>query len=150
MQNQLLTKKEKSGFYITINFFKQTLMLIRFGWIDADDWKPQASPTGQMAGLPDDVYQFKLVPIVGDYRLLAPVMVLPGIGSKTAVELATLGIETVGDLLLSTAALPARILRIRDEIKASHSQKQSSQSTSKSMEPRISAAFFNRFAAKSQ
>jgi hypothetical protein len=126
VQNQLLLKKEKSGFYITINFYKQTLMLVRFGWIDADDWKPQASPTGQMAGLPGDVYQLKLIPIAGNYRLLAPVEIVPGIGSKTAVELASLGIETVGDLLLSTAALPPRILRIRDEIKASYSQEQSS------------------------
>ena len=44
-------KKEKSGFYITVNFFNQTLTLMRFGWIDADDWDPQEAPTGQMAGL---------------------------------------------------------------------------------------------------
>ena len=37
------SKKEKSGFYITVNFFNQILTLIRFGWIDADDWDPQES-----------------------------------------------------------------------------------------------------------
>lgn len=36
-RRDLLAKKEKSGFYITVNFFGQTMSLIRFGWIDADD-----------------------------------------------------------------------------------------------------------------
>jgi hypothetical protein len=30
-ENDLLVKKEKSGFYLTINFFNRTLTLIRFG-----------------------------------------------------------------------------------------------------------------------
>ena len=42
--SDLFPKKEKSGFYITVNFYNQTLTLIRFGWIDAADWDPQERP----------------------------------------------------------------------------------------------------------
>lgn len=114
---QRLAKKEKSGFYITVNFFKQTLVLIRFGWIDASDWKPQLAPTGQMAGLPDEVYKHKLVPIGGEYQLLTPVGVLPGVGAKAVAELAKLGIITVGELLAFEQTLPAKLVRIRDAAK---------------------------------
>jgi hypothetical protein len=117
VQNQLLAKKEKSGFYITVNFFKTSLSLIRFGWIDAGDWKPQASATGQMAGLPDDVYRYKLVRISGAYELLAPVGVVPGVGPKLASDLVGEGIATIGDLLKFQGNLPAKVLRIRDEIR---------------------------------
>jgi ScaI restriction endonuclease len=121
LQNKQLAKKEKSGYYITVNFFKQRLTLIRFGWIDASDWKPQASPTGQMAGLPDDVYRFKLVTVLGDYQRLAPLQILAGIGSKTAAELAERGIATIGDLLRFKDVLPAKILAIREAIKSIYS-----------------------------
>ena len=117
LQNQQLAKKEKSGFYITVNFFKRSLSLIRFGWIDASDWKPQKSPTGQMAGLSDEVYRLKLVPIRGQYQQLAPLQILPGIGSKTAAQLTSQGIITIRDLLNFTGALPRKILAIREEIK---------------------------------
>lgn len=119
-QNQLSTKKEKSGFYITVNFFKHTLTLIRFGWIDASDWKAQASATGQMAGLPDDVYQYKLIPIAGDYRLLAPMEIIPGIGARTATSLETLGVKTVGDLLKTKVALPEKLQQLRERIKSTY------------------------------
>ena len=42
-ESELLAKKEKSGFYITVNFFGQILTLIRFGWIDAEDWYPEGT-----------------------------------------------------------------------------------------------------------
>lgn len=119
-ENQQLVKKEKSGFYITVNFFRHTLTLIRFGWIDATDWKAQASATGQMAGLPDEVYQHKLIPIGGDYRLLAPVQLVSGIGEKTAETLEVLGVKTVGDLLKTKASLPKKLERLREEIKDSY------------------------------
>jgi len=125
VQNQALAKKEKSGFYITVNFFKTSLTLIRFGWIDASDWKPQASPTGQMAGLSDDVYRYKLVPISGSYELQAPVGILPGIGFKMAADLAVKGITTVGDFLRFKGSLPAKLSRLRDEIRPSHEWEQS-------------------------
>lgn len=116
IQNQQLAKKEKSGFYITVNFYKWNLSLIRFGWIDATDWKAQASPTGQMAGLPDDVYVNKLIPITGPYQLMATIGIVPGIGAKTLLDLTEKGITTVGDLLKYKGTLPAKILRIRDAI----------------------------------
>ena len=117
---QRLAKKEKSGFYITVNFFRQTFVLIRFGWIDASDWKPQLAPTGQMAGLPDEVYAHKLVPIGGKYQLLAPVGILPGVGVKAAAELAKLHIATVGDLLGYKQTLPAKLVKIRDAANANY------------------------------
>jgi len=112
--NDLLVKKEKSGYYLTVNFFNQTLTLVRFGWIDADDWDPQQSPTGQMAGLRPAVYQSKLLPIPGAYRQEGPVILLQGIGSQTARQLADLGIHTIGDFLHYPGELSARFSRIRE------------------------------------
>jgi ScaI restriction endonuclease len=98
-ENAELVKKDKSGYYITINFYKQCLTLLRFGWIDADDWQAQKAATGQMAGLPESVYRSKLVVIRGAYMLAAPVQLLPGIGSNALAELNQHGIHTVGDLV---------------------------------------------------
>lgn len=78
-----LVKKEKSGYYITVNFYQKCLILLRFGWIDHSDWKAQKSETGQAAGLDKKVYEYKLIQIPGDYRLNAPVGILRGIGKKT-------------------------------------------------------------------
>lgn len=99
VENAEAAKKDKSGYYITINFHKQKLTRLRFGWIDADDWKAQASATGQMAGLPDAVYEHKLKTINGDYMLDAPIQLLHGVGGKAAQELEAHGIHTIGDLL---------------------------------------------------
>lgn len=84
-------KKDKSGYYITVNFFEQSLTLLRFGWIDSTDWQAQASATGQMAGLSTDVYNHKLIPIKGAYMLGGPVRLLDGVGEKAARELADVG-----------------------------------------------------------
>jgi len=107
-------KKEKSGYYITVNFFGQTLTLLRFGWIDADDWDPQEAPTGQMAGLGKAVYDYELLAISGSYRQQAPVIVLDGVGPKTEELLAGIGIRTVGDLMRYTGELPPALTRIKD------------------------------------
>lgn len=109
-------KKEKSGYYITVNFYKHSLLLIRFGWIDADDWMPQKSATGQMAGLRDIVYQSKLIPIAGDYRLKAPVRMLRGIGSKAEQELQVLGITTIGELIAFQGELPKSLQILRESL----------------------------------
>ena len=107
-------KKEKSGYYITVNFYNQILTLIRFGWIDADDWDPQEAPTGQMAGLKKTVYDNKLFSVPGSYRQAAPAILLDGIGPKTAEDLAQLGIHTIGDLIHYPSELPPRFARIRN------------------------------------
>jgi len=93
------TKKSKSGYYLTINFHERDLFLIRFGWVDESDWRGQDAPTGQMASLSRAVYDFKLLPIPGEYRANAPVCVLPGVGRKTADPLHAQGIVTIRDLL---------------------------------------------------
>jgi hypothetical protein len=92
-------KPEKSGYYITINFYETTIMLIRFGWIDQEDWSAQQAQTGQAAGLPESVYQGKLIEISGEYRKKSPVQIIKGVGEKKSQELDALGIRTIHDLL---------------------------------------------------
>lgn len=107
LANAGAAKKDKSGYYITVNFFGQTLTLLRFGWIDSTDWQAQASATGQMAGLSPDVYARKLVPIVGPYMLNGPVQLLDGVGAKAARELIEAGVHTIAELIGSDQ-LPAK------------------------------------------
>lgn len=111
-ENESLVKKEKSGYYATVNFYERILTLIRFGWIDADDWVPQGSPTGQMAALKPAVYQYKLIPVSGAYRRLGPVRLLDKVGPVTATELAGLGIQTIGDLIDKQGTLPSHLAKI--------------------------------------
>lgn len=114
LENEEAGKKDKSGYYITINFYGRTLTLLRFGWIDGTDWVPQKSPTGQMAGLGDDVYRHKLVSIRGPYMLSAPIQLLDGAGKKAASDLAELGIATIAHLIASNEAdLPKRYRGLR-------------------------------------
>ncbi|MBA3473757.1 MAG: ScaI family restriction endonuclease [Rubrobacter sp.] len=94
-----VVKAEKSGYYITVNFYGQALTLLRFGWIDLDDWKPQGAQTGQAATLPSYVYDLKLVEIPGSYRLASPVGLLSGGGPSKVESFAREGVETVGQLL---------------------------------------------------
>lgn len=113
-EGALLTKKEKSGFYLTANFYLQTLTLLRFGWIDADDWVPQKAPTGQMAGLKQPAYNYKLIPIAGAYRQRAPLILLRGLGPTIVEECSRLGMQTIGDLLAFTGELPPRLSRVKN------------------------------------
>ncbi|MFM6220227.1 MAG: ScaI family restriction endonuclease, partial [Dolichospermum sp.] len=70
------TKKSKSGYYLVINFEKienkrqqidnlslvnPKIKLVRFGWIDQEDWQGQESETGQQASISPDVKKFKLI-----------------------------------------------------------------------------------------
>lgn len=111
--NPLLAKKEKSGFYITVNFYYQTLTLLRFGWLDLDDWEPQRAPTGQMAGLKQAVYDGKLLGVRGVYRQDAPVLLLDGVGETKAAQFAEHGINTIGDLIRHKGELPNSLARIK-------------------------------------
>ncbi len=114
VKNQQQVKKEKSGYYITVNFYDRILTLIRFGWIDATDWKSQTSPTGQMAGLADTVYAHKLIPIPGEYQLDAPVELLDGVGDKTSALFREVGIKTIRDLLdCSVPITDPRLQKVR-------------------------------------
>ena len=112
LENADAAKKDKSGYYITVNFYGQTLTLLRFGWIDSSDWQAQKSPTGQMAGLPPEIYQHKLLPIVGPYMLNGPVQLLDGVGAKAAEELSVGGVNTIGDLI-RTANLPIKYQKLQ-------------------------------------
>lgn len=98
-QSSQTTKSEKSGYYLVVNFYGQTLTLLRFGWIDQNDWKPQGSQTGQAATLSDYVYELKLFKISGSYQLAAPVGLLSGVGPEKAEMFAGRGIKTIGELL---------------------------------------------------
>lgn len=113
LENADAAKKDKSGYYITVNFHGQTLTLLRFGWIDSFDWQAQKSPTGQMAGLSPEVYQHKLLPIVGPYMLNGPVQLLGGVGAKAAEELSVGGVNTIGDLIRATN-LPIKYQKLQE------------------------------------
>lgn len=102
IEGSQISKTEKSGYYITINFYDQTLNLIRYGWIDQEDWKAQSAATGQAATLPETVYNHKLVIVPGAYRLHAPIGILEGVGPKKAELFSFEGIETISDLLQYT------------------------------------------------
>lgn len=91
--------KDKSGFYITLNFYGQAMTLLRLGWIDQDDWIPQGAQTGQAAILKQDVYEHKFVPIVGSYMKQSPILLLKGIGKQSAQFFHINEIYTFGDLI---------------------------------------------------
>lgn len=62
------SKKDKSGYYLAINFEKcekgkprAQIAVIRFGWLDHADWKGQAASTGQQSSLSSDVESGKLL-----------------------------------------------------------------------------------------
>jgi hypothetical protein len=63
-------KKDKSGYYLAINFGKCTkstpnpqITGIRFGWLDHSDWLGQKAATGQQARLAPEVESGKLLKI---------------------------------------------------------------------------------------
>jgi len=111
-----LEKKEKSGYYITVNFYERALNLIRFGWIDHADWKAQTAQTGQAASLKESVYKYKLLPIDGDYRLNAPIGIIDGIGEKTSRDFSTEGVKTIRDLK-NYRGNNSKILKFRDKLR---------------------------------
>ena len=76
-------KKSKTGYYITVNFYKDMLYLIRFGWLDFNDWEGQDAESGQAATLKDHAYEHKLKTIQGEYRLNGPIAAIEGVGSTT-------------------------------------------------------------------
>lgn len=95
-------KKDKSGYYLTVNFRGDKLNLIRFGWIDAEDWKSQSASTGQMASLGKDVYKYKLKELKYPYLMNADIFILGGISEKTEAELNSQGIYSLKDLLTTS------------------------------------------------
>jgi ScaI restriction endonuclease len=70
-QKGATSKKTKSGYYLAINFEPmprvastlQQIVLIRFGWLDHEDWLGQAAATGQQARLSPEVERYKLLTI---------------------------------------------------------------------------------------
>jgi len=63
-------KKDKSGYYLAINFEsfaenrpRPKIKLVRFGWLDSNDWIGQKAETGQQCRLPTAVEKFKLLEI---------------------------------------------------------------------------------------
>jgi hypothetical protein len=62
------SKKEKSGFYLAVNFDKFSedrraprVRKIRFGWLDHTDWVGQSAATGQQARLSPETEASKLL-----------------------------------------------------------------------------------------
>jgi hypothetical protein len=60
-------KKDKSGYYLAVNFEKFSekvrprIRMIRFGWLDYTDWIGQKAATGQQAHLKSESDRYKLV-----------------------------------------------------------------------------------------
>lgn len=61
-------RKSKSGYFLSINFEKfrtsgirPQIRLIRFGWLDQDDWIGQTAQTGQQARPRNEAIQHKLM-----------------------------------------------------------------------------------------
>lgn len=98
-EGDLEHKPEKSGYYITANFYGHRLTLIRIGWIDFDDWTSQSAQSGQAATLSSDVYKYKLLDIEGEYRRNSSVRLVEGVGAGKESHLASVGIHSVADLL---------------------------------------------------
>lgn len=96
-------KKEKSGYYITANFYKTNLTLLRFGWLEQNDWKAQKAETGQASGLDNKAYEHKLFAIAGDYLLNAPINLLKGVGKQKAKKFQDKGVITIQELLQSSS-----------------------------------------------
>ena len=97
--NNTGSSKDKSGYYITLNFYGQTINLLRLGWVDQDDWIPQGAQSGQAAILKPEVYSHKLITINGDYRHESPIQLLSGVGPKAANIYNEQGIYTFLDLI---------------------------------------------------
>ena len=67
-------KKNKSGYYFVVNFQKSNkniqgsqlpqINLVRFGWLDREDWQGKAAGTGQKATLSRDVESYKLLDLL--------------------------------------------------------------------------------------
>lgn len=66
-QSSQIQKKSKSGYYLAANFEKfdgeknPKIRLIRFGWLDAEDWMGQKAASGQQARLSSEVESSKLM-----------------------------------------------------------------------------------------
>lgn len=90
-------RKDRTGYYLCINFYQDKLCQVRVGWIDASDWVGQKSPTGQMASLKDEVYKYKLLTVLGPYALNAPLVSL-GLSEDSEAILQQAGIGSTGDL----------------------------------------------------
>lgn len=112
----LETKPEKSGYYITMNFYGMRLTLLRLGWIDFEDWSPQAAESGQAASLNENVYKYKLVEIPGDYRRQASIRSLSGVGEKREASFVQEGVETV-EHLLNYSGENKTILNFKEKLK---------------------------------
>jgi len=104
-------KKGKSGYYIALNIHiskgellpSHNLFLMRFGWIDFEDWSGQKAESGQAAKLNSDVYKNKMTVIEGNYLKDAPVELVYMIGESRIESVSDFldkhGIVTVGEFV---------------------------------------------------
>lgn len=108
-------QKQKSGYYITVNYSQTYLKLIRFGWIDHSDWEGQKKDSGQSAGLNQKVYEYKLIRIPGDYQLNVPVIFLPRVTKEERQILNEEGISIVLELK-NYQGKDKRIIKIQERL----------------------------------
>jgi len=111
--NGIKKKKNKSGYYLTINFSKQSLTTIRFGWIDQEDWTAQKAGTGHQAYLEKSTYENKLIVLPGKYRRLAPIGFL--VGANKCQEMRELGVTNIEQLFAYNCKNPNKVISAKLE-----------------------------------
>ena len=116
LQNNKKSNKDKSGYYITINFVGQILTLVRLGWIDEDDWVGQTTESGQASTLKKEAYQYKLIEINGEYRLISPIELLYGVGESFKKKFNQEGLYTFNDIINYNGTTP-KVLLVKEKNK---------------------------------
>ena len=108
--------KNKSGYYITINFVGQTLTLVRLGWIDEEDWVGQKAQSGQSATLKEEAYKYKLIEINGKYQLKSPIRLLDDVGESVEKKFNQEGLYTFNDII-NYKGITTKVLSIKEKNK---------------------------------
>lgn len=73
--------KRRDGYYLTVNYVGTRILMIRAGWLDNSDWKPQSHASGQASTLFSHAYHAHLRTVRGDYLHDVPALALPGVGA---------------------------------------------------------------------
>ncbi len=109
--------KSRDGYYITVNYIRDCLTMVRLGWLTLDDWNPQKSNTGQSAKVDASALSNKMLPLVGNYVLRTPIECAYGVGDASIELLASNGICNFDNALRYTGH-DARILKVQNSVKS--------------------------------
>lgn len=97
-------QKSMAGYYITLNYYNDAMYLIRFGWLDKEDWKEQVEG-GQQAKIEESAYKFNLNILYGRYLMDTPTDLLLGYNLSKDYENLTeddkilISLKNIGNLI---------------------------------------------------